>query len=76
MKVLIFGGSGKIGSAVAWDLVKRGEVETVGIVGRREKALERTREWIRSGKIVLHPLDIANRQSTKRLMQDYDVGVI
>jgi len=76
MKVVVFGGSGKIGSAVAWDLVKHGEVEAVGIVGRREKTLEETREWIKSEKIVLHPLDIANRQAAKRLMEEYDVGVI
>jgi len=76
MKVVVFGGSGKIGSAVAWDLVKRAGVEAVGIVGRRETALERTRDWIESEKIVSHPLDITNRQAAKRLMEEYDVGII
>ncbi len=32
MKVLVFGGSGKIGSAVAWDLAKDDEVQAIGIV--------------------------------------------
>jgi uncharacterized protein YbjT (DUF2867 family) len=31
MNVLIFGGSGRIGAAVAWDLVKK-NVCTVGII--------------------------------------------
>lgn len=48
MKVLVFGGSGKMGSAVAWDLVKNskvGEVGIIGITGRRENALEKTIRW-------------------------------
>jgi lysine 6-dehydrogenase len=32
MNVLIFGGSGRIGAAVAWDLVKENNVGTVGII--------------------------------------------
>ena len=39
MKILVFGGSGKIGAAVAWDLVKREDVISVGLVGRNEKRL-------------------------------------
>ena len=46
MKALVFGGTGKIGSAVAWDLAKFGEAETVGIVGRSQDSLLRTRDWI------------------------------
>jgi len=75
MKVLVIG-AGKIGSVVAWDLVKDNEVEAVGIVGRREDALEAKRKWINSDKVILHVLDIANREEVKRLMKQYDVGVI
>ena len=39
MKPLIFGGSGAIGRAVAWDLAEDKDVESLGIVGRREEAL-------------------------------------
>jgi len=76
MNVLIFGGSGKIGSAVAWDLVKENDVEAVGIMGRREDSLERTKAWINSPKIRTHSLDIADTQAVTALMQQYDVGVI
>jgi len=76
MKVLVFGGSGKIGSAVAWDLVKDSEVEAVGIVGRHENTLARTKKWINSDKVILHILDIANREDTKKVMRQYDVGAI
>ena len=76
MKILVFGGSGKMGAAVAWDLVKQDEVEAVGIVGRREQALEKTRKWINNDKVIVHALDIANREDTKRLMKQYDVGVL
>ncbi|GAF95420.1 unnamed protein product, partial [marine sediment metagenome] len=76
MKVLIIGGSGKIGSVAAWDLVKDSEVEAVGIVDRRKDAIERTKKWINSDKVISHVLDIANREDTRRLMKQYDVGVI
>jgi len=77
MKVLVFGGSGKIGAAVAWDLVKKDdEVEAVGIIGRRKDALERVSDWIDSDKVVLHVLDITDMEKTIRLMEEYDVGVI
>jgi len=76
MKVLVFGGSGGIGSAVAWDLAQDSEVKAVGIVGRRKEALQQTKEWIGSDKVIPQPLDILNRDEIKKLMGLYDVGVI
>jgi len=79
MKVLVFGGSGKIGSAVAWNLAKNskvGEVGIIGITGRRENTLEKTKKWIGSDKIVLHTIDVNNRKVTMKLMEQYDVGAI
>ncbi|MFW6159818.1 MAG: saccharopine dehydrogenase C-terminal domain-containing protein [Acidobacteriota bacterium] len=76
MKILVFGGSGAIGKAVAWDLVQEKDVEEVGIVGRREIALKQTRDWIGSKKIKPISHDILNQDKTKKLMEGYDVGVI
>lgn len=79
MKVLVFGGSGKMGSAVAWDLAKNskvGEVGIIGITGRRENTLEKTKKWINSDKIVLHAIDVNNREETMKLMEQYDVAAI
>ncbi len=76
MNVLIFGGSGKMGAAVAWDLVKADDVETVGLIGRREDALEKIKAWINSPKVKKYVLDIADTQAVRNLMQQYDVGVI
>jgi saccharopine dehydrogenase-like NADP-dependent oxidoreductase len=76
MKVLVFGGTGKVGTAVAWDLAKDPDVKAVGIVGRRKEALERTKKWIGSDKVIPHVLDINNREETKKLMQQYEVGLL
>jgi lysine 6-dehydrogenase len=76
MNVLIFGGSGKIGAAVAWDLVKEDDVESVAIIGRRGDALEKTKAWIANPKVKSYILDIAGTRAVKNLMQQYDVGVI
>jgi saccharopine dehydrogenase-like NADP-dependent oxidoreductase len=76
MKPLIFGGSGAIGRAVAWDLAEDKAVESLGIVGRREEALIKIKNWIQSPKIKIHTLDILNREKTKRLMKEYDVAIV
>jgi len=75
MKVLVIG-SGKVGAASAWDLVKNSEVEAVGIVGRRKSNLERVQTWINSNKLIVHVLDASNTEDTKILMKEYDVGII
>ena len=76
MNILVFGGSGKIGSAIAWDLVKEEDVEAVGIIGRRRDALEKTKAWISNSKVKSYNLDIADTQTIMGLMESYDVGVI
>lgn len=76
MKVLVFGGTGKIGSAIAWDLAKNNEVEVVGIVSRRKDALKRTEKWIANDKVVSSILDVTKKKDLKTLMKQYDVGVI
>lgn len=76
MKILVFGGSGKIGSAVAWDLVQDPVIDRVGLVGRREESLLKVKDWIRSDKIAIHILDINDREATKKLMKQYTVGAL
>jgi saccharopine dehydrogenase-like NADP-dependent oxidoreductase len=75
MKVLVFGGSGKMGAAVAWDLVQQDDVETVGLVGRQEETLAHIRDRLGDPKVKIHPLDIHDIDATAELMAQYDVGV-
>jgi lysine 6-dehydrogenase len=70
------GGAGKIGSVVAWDLARDSEIESVGIVARRNGSLEKTRSWIASDKVIAHVLDITDIAATRRLMKNYDIAVI
>jgi saccharopine dehydrogenase-like NADP-dependent oxidoreductase len=76
MKILIFGGSGKIGSAVAWDLAKDDNVKAIGIVGRHKKTLENIKKWVKSDKIIPHILDINDKKATIALMKKYDAGAV
>ncbi len=76
MKALIFGGSGKIGSAVAWDLAKDKRIDAIGITGRRLDALEKVKKWVGSDCIVPHVLDVTDRDTATKLMKQYDVGII
>jgi len=76
MNAIVFGGSGNIGTAVAWDLIRRDDVETVGLVGRRRGALQKTAAMLKSKKVKIHVLDILDRKATITLMGKYNVGVI
>jgi len=75
MKVLVFGGSGKMGQSVAFDLAKDDAVEQIGLVGRSSEALKKAKAWLKSKKVVLHPHDVDDRKATMKLMKGYDVGV-
>ncbi len=76
MKILVFGGSGKIGSAVAWDLAPDNDVEAIGIVGRHKETLQKVKDWVGSDKVIPHILDINDKESAVKLMKQYDVGVL
>jgi len=76
MKALVFGGSGKVGMAVALDLAKDKDIKVVGITGRNLEALEKTKAWIGSDKIMPQVLDVNDKSSTMALMKQYDVGAL
>ena len=76
MKIVVFGGSGKIGSAVAWDLAKDPEVEQIGIVGRNLPGLKRVASWLGSGRVVPHVVDVADRAAVVAVMRGYDAGAL
>ncbi len=76
MDILVFGGSGKIGSAIAHDLAQQKEVGSIGIVGRRKAALEKVKQWVGSDKVKVHVLDINDKAATIVLMKQYKVGAL
>lgn len=76
MRILVFGGSGKIGSAVAWDLAQDPEVREVGLVGRRRETLVAVQQVIGSDKVTLYPMDTGDRESLVALMGRFDAGAL
>ncbi len=75
MKVLVFGGGGKMGSTVAFDLIRSDEVTTVGLADRSHGALENARAWLKSPKVVNHQVDVNRKDDLAALMKQYDVGI-
>lgn len=76
MRILVFGGSGKIGRAVAWDLAQDPTVEEIALVGIDGAQLEAARVWTGSPKTTLHIASGEDRDATLRLMEGYDAGVL
>jgi len=75
MKILVFGGGGKMGTTVAFDLLKHDAVATVGLADRSHGALENARAWLKSPKVATHQVDVTKRDDLTALMKHYDVGV-
>jgi saccharopine dehydrogenase-like NADP-dependent oxidoreductase len=76
MRFLVFGGSGTIGRAAAWDLARDPDVREVALVGRHLDALGQVRSWIGGKKVTLHAGDAGNRDAMLRLMEGYDAGIL
>lgn len=76
MRIVVFGGSGRIGRAVAWDLARDPRVTEVGLVGLFSHELDQARDWIGTGNLTLHPLSVDNRSAMLSLMEGYDAGVL
>jgi lysine 6-dehydrogenase len=76
LKVLIFGGAGKIGCAAAWYLANQGDNESIGIVGRSENSLQKIKSWIDNDKVNIHVLDVSDATATIKLMGKYDTAII
>jgi saccharopine dehydrogenase-like NADP-dependent oxidoreductase len=76
MRIVVFGGSGTIGSAVAWELARDPEVQRVGLVGRRADALQRTKAQIDSPKVAVHVATADDHARITAVMKEYDVGVL
>jgi saccharopine dehydrogenase-like NADP-dependent oxidoreductase len=75
MKVLVFGGGGKMGSTVGFDLVHSDDVTVVGLADRSHGALENARAWLKSPKVVTHQVDVSKKDELTALMKQYDVGI-
>lgn len=75
MKALVFGGSGKMGAAVAWELAGRDDVEKVGLVDRRPEAMQQVIRRIGSDKLVAVNVDVTDAAALEKVMREYDVGV-
>ncbi len=74
MKALIFG-AGKQAEGCAWYLANRSDFETIGIASRTEARIDGLIEFIGSDKLVKHVLDVTERDKTRALMEEYDVGI-
>ncbi|MCU0485482.1 MAG: saccharopine dehydrogenase NADP-binding domain-containing protein [Anaerolineales bacterium] len=75
MKALVIGGCGKIGRAVAWDLVTNYGCEEVGIADANAAGISELKYWLGS-KITGFPLNIDDLSSTIKAMRKFDVVVI
>ena len=68
MKILVFGGSGKMGAAVAFDLAREPDVTAIGLVGRRMDALEKATRLAQGARsVVLHQLDVEQKDEVVAL---------
>ena len=76
MKVLILGGSGTQGSAVAEDMVKKKDVTEVVIAARRREALGHIVSWLKSVKLKTVSIDVRDKESLVKLIREGEFDVV
>ena len=64
-----------MGSVIAWDLCKYGDVESVGLADNYSPSLERAAAWIKDKRVTTHLLGGNFRDELAALMKSYDVGI-
>jgi lysine 6-dehydrogenase len=69
LKALILGGAGIQGSAVAYDMVKKGVSEVV-IASRGKDALDATASWIKSEKLKTMRIDVSDKDRLVEVIED------
>jgi lysine 6-dehydrogenase len=75
MKALVIGAAGKMGRAVVHHLATDSEVAEIGLLDIQEDELKSIAQKDRSGKLMVHHLDVDNRNVMEEIMGGYDVGV-
>ncbi len=76
MRIVVFGGGGRIGRAVAKDLARDPAVEKIGLVSMHAEELAAARSWIGDPRIQIHVADVTDREVMLSLMNGYDAGVV
>ena len=73
MKALVIGGCGKIGRAVAWDLVTNYDFETVGVADANEPGLKDVQRWL-GDKVAVHALNVSDAVRVAQMMKGLRCG--
>ena len=76
MKVLAIGAAGKMGKAVVSYFSKEPAIESLGLLDAQENVLKGLTKGDSTGKLRIHPVDINRIDELKKVMGQYDVGVV
>ncbi|MBX9941750.1 MAG: saccharopine dehydrogenase NADP-binding domain-containing protein [Candidatus Obscuribacterales bacterium] len=74
MKFLVLG-AGKMGYAVAYDLIRSPKVEKVVLTDRSESILKSTADRLKDPKLVAALVDVTNERELGQLMEEVDVAI-
>ena len=71
MKLLVLG-AGLQGGAAAFDLLRRSDIERVGVVDQDSERIERLRLRLGDRRLAMHAVDVADSDRVADVMQEYD----
>jgi len=76
MKILVLGGVGRIGTAIAHDLAGNDKVSQVGITGLEDNRLEQVKSDLGKDKVNTHKIDLEDNDKVIAILKDYDLGIV
>ena len=74
MKVVVIG-TGRMGKAVAYDLVKNPRVKQIKIIEQHQDHLDKLKEWLPKDSILTEQVDITKEEDTIKALSGYDVAI-
>ena len=75
MKIVVLG-AGMMGRAIAHDLCKYSNFDSVAIADRDRKTLQSAEKFLKGKKIDFLTLDVNKTNDVKKLFQNYDVAIL
>jgi len=74
MKIVVFG-AGMMGRAIAYDLCKHSNFDSIAIVDRDRKTLQSAENFLNKRKIDFLTLDVEKTNEVKKILQNYDMAI-
>lgn len=74
MKIIVLG-SGMMGRAIAYDLLKYSNFDNIAVADKDKKTMQSTKDFLNEKEVDFHILDVERIDDVKKYFKEYDVAI-